>query len=99
MSAKLMFSLIMMVCVALLTCYIRTPWRQFDRLEQNAKNVITASELQIWATKVLAEYSTYSPSQLYHLRTNYPTRLRILAPGLGPDVCINEVNSTNSPDE
>jgi len=47
--------------------YVR--W-QFDHLEKRARNVITASELQAWATNQLVTYPTYSASQVYEMRTN-----------------------------
>src|SRR5947199_8967447 len=73
--------------------------RQFEHLEQNARKVINASELQAWALRILAAYPSYSGTQFYQLRTNYPQQLRNLAPGLGPMVSISEVNSTNSPED
>lgn len=89
---------LLFVCVVGFIAHTRYQWWKFDHLEQNARKVITAAELQTWATNLLAECGTYSTTQLYQLRTNYPAKLRHLAPG-GPDVSINEVNSTNSPED
>ena len=86
MNVTLAIVLIVLACIGGFIYHTRKQWWQFDHLEQNAKKVITASELQTWASKVLAEYPAYSASQLYQLRTNYPAQLRRLAPGLGPVV-------------
>src|ERR1035441_2464623 len=60
------------------------PMVAVDHLEQHARKVITASELQAWATNLLAEYPTYSASQDYQMRTNYPVKLRPLRSSIGP---------------
>jgi hypothetical protein len=67
--------------------YVR--W-QFDHLEEHASRVITASELETWATNLLAKYPTYSVSQIYQMRTDYPAQLRSLCPVIGPTVFIGE---------
>jgi hypothetical protein len=69
--------------------------QRFSRLEQNARKVITAPELQSWALKLISEYPSYPSVRM--IRTNYPPQLRGLVPGLQPDVNINEANSLNSP--
>lgn len=67
------------------------PVRQFDHLEENARKVITASELQTWATNLLASYPATNdwfilrPAQL---GTNFPAQLLGLAPRLGPCVAV-----------
>ena len=93
----LAIGIIALVCLGGCLYHTRRQWSQFDHLEQNARKVITAAELQAWATNVLANYQTYSPAQIRQLRTNYPAKLRRLVSGLDPDVCINEVNSINTP--
>ena len=62
-------------------CFYR--WWKFDHLEERARRVITAGELQAWATNVLAQVPSYSPSQFYQLHTNYPAKLRSVCPGAG----------------
>ena len=73
------------------------PVWQFDHLERNAKRVITASELQAWATNLLVLYPTNSVVQLSELGTNFPTQLRGLAPKLGPHIWLNAGYDANSP--
>lgn len=72
--------------------------RQFARLEQNARKVITAEDLQKWALKLISDSHSYTNSEQFRsIRTNYPPQLGRLMPGLTPDVNINEANSINSP--
>jgi len=68
--------------------------RTFDHLEDSVKAVITASELQAWATNLLAKYPTdasitnatvISPAKL---GTNFPAQLLGISPVLGPGVTI-----------
>jgi hypothetical protein len=66
-------------------------------LERNARKVITASELQAWATNLLAQYPTHTTLSLSELGTNFPQQLRYLAPKLGPTVVIFEGADSNSP--
>jgi hypothetical protein len=63
------------VCLLFLpTC--RVVW-QFDHLEQHAKKVITAAELQAWATNLLSRYGTNAMDSFYpaKLGTNFPGKL------------------------
>jgi hypothetical protein len=64
-------------------CYYK--WWQFDHIEDRARRAITAAELQTWATNVLAQAPSYSPSEFHQLRTNYPAKLRSVC--RGPGVC------------
>jgi hypothetical protein len=70
---------------------------QFDHLEENAKKVITGSELQKWATNLLAQYPGDTSLSAADLGTNFPPQLRALAPKLGPYIWINTAYDTNSP--
>lgn len=92
----LRIALIPLACIGGCYFYLRYQWRQFDHLEERANKVITASELHTWATNLLAKYPTYSDSQRYEMRTDYPTQLRPLCPSIGPLVSIFEVNSNNA---
>jgi len=91
------------VALAILTCTAAyfyqgcKPVWQYDHLEQNAKKVITADELQLWATNLLAEYpyeTNFTPSQL---GTNFPRQLITLAPKLGPRILVHVYDDTNQP--
>jgi hypothetical protein len=94
---------ISIVALVLLVCFAgciysghKTLW-QFDHLEQNARKVITGSELQTWATNLLARYPMETNLSISALGTNFPQRLRgIASPRLGPDVFIH-VHDTNYP--
>jgi hypothetical protein len=73
--------------------------RQFAHLEERAKRVMTAAELQAWANNVLAEFPTYSPAQVRQLRTNFPAKLSPLCRGIGGcwvSVLEREETATNS---
>jgi hypothetical protein len=58
---------------------------QFDHLEDRAKQVITAEELQAWATNILAQFPSYSSSQIHQLETNFPPKL--ISVCRGPAAC------------
>jgi hypothetical protein len=75
------------------------PAWQFDHLEQNARKVITAQELQAWATRLLDEYPTMQSNYLWasQLHTNFPPQLRGLAPRLGQSVSVLVFDDTNEP--
>jgi hypothetical protein len=75
------------------------PVWQFDRLERNARKVITGDELQAWATNFLVRYPTNDGLSLRvkDLGTNFPNQLLGLAPKLGPHVFIYQGRSDGSP--
>jgi hypothetical protein len=73
------------------------PVWQFDHLEQNARKVITASELQAWATNLLARYPAETSFRMSELGTNFPQQLRGLAPRLGPGVAVHVYDDTKQP--
>jgi hypothetical protein len=78
--------------------YLFYQGRRFGYLEENARKVITPQELQAWALRLIADSHSYTNSAQFNtIRTNYPSQLGKLVPGLGPDVNINEANSINSP--
>jgi len=56
---------------------------QFDNLEIRAKRVITAAELQSWATNLIVESQSYNADQWHWLRTNYPAQLRSVSRWIG----------------
>ena len=64
------------------------PLIQFDHLEQNARKVITAAELQNWATNLMAKYPEVSNVTYAELGTNVLPQLKGLAPKMGPRVYI-----------
>jgi hypothetical protein len=72
---------------------------QFDRLERNARKVITGTELQTWAINLLARYpmETNLDLSISELDTNFPQQLRGLAPQLGPHVFVYVYDDTNYP--
>lgn len=97
MKALSIIALVSLLCVA---AYFYTgckPVWQFDHLEQNARKVITALELQVWATNVLTHYTNETSVRLSEFGTNFPPQLRGLAPRLGPHVFIHVPDNTNWP--
>jgi hypothetical protein len=68
----------------------------FDHIEQHAKKVITAAELQAWATNLLTRYPTNSTPRVSELGTNFPPQLLGLYRH-SPYVQISEEESTNNP--
>jgi hypothetical protein len=68
--------------------------RRFAHLEQNTREVTTPEELQRWALRLISDSHSYTNSEQFRsIRTNYPSQLRRLVPGLTPHVNINEANS------
>jgi hypothetical protein len=90
-------TLVVFLCLAAYIYPACKPVWQFDHLERNAKKLITAAELQAWATNVIAAYPTNSKIWISELGTNFPMQLRGLAPKLGPSVWFYEGDGTNSP--
>ena len=71
---------------------------RFAQLESNARKVITPGELQAWALKLISDSHSYSNSrQFITMRTNFPSQLAALVPGLQPAVNVSEANSVNEP--
>jgi hypothetical protein len=68
----------------------------YDHLEENAREVVTAAELQSWATNLLA----VDPAGTNLERSwgpGFPEQLLKLAPRTGPLVVVYEGDSTNFP--
>src|ERR1051325_4111657 len=93
----LIIIIIILACIAAYFYNGYKPVWQFDHLERNAKKVITGGELQNWATNLLAQYPTQTNLSLSQLGTNFPPRLRDLAPKIGPMIVVFEAVDTNSP--
>jgi hypothetical protein len=70
-------------------------FRSFDNLERNAKHVITGTQLQKWATGLLAEPPTNPAPTVSQLGTNFPAQLLPLFHN-PPYIRIQEAD-TNSP--
>lgn len=73
------------------------PVWQFDHLERNAKKVVTASELQSWATNLLARDPTSTNLAPSDWGSDFPKQLLKLAPRLGPHIYIYEKDGKNYP--
>lgn len=67
--------------------------RQFDDLENNAKKMITASELQTWATNLLAQHPTSTNFPVAEPGINFPTQLRNLSPRLFQGITISQADA------
>jgi hypothetical protein len=92
--------LLILLVLAVVGAYAYTAYKpvwQFDHLEQIARRAISASEVQAWATNLLAHYTNETSVSLSELGTNFPPRLRNLAPKLGPSVFIHAGGGTNWP--
>jgi hypothetical protein len=66
---------ILCICAGLLLFLKRSPSWQFDHLEPNARKVITATALQLWATDLLAAYPSNTGMSAVRLGTNFPAGL------------------------
>jgi hypothetical protein len=73
------------------------PVWQFNHLEQNARKVVTASELQSWATSLLARNPSGTNLVPSYLGSDFPKQLLNLAPNLGPSIRIYEKDDNNYP--
>lgn len=85
--------LAVLAVIAGLTLNACGPIWQFDHLEQRAKKVITAGELQAWATSLLARYPVETNLTIAQLGTNFPQQLEGLAPKLGPHISVHDAGS------
>ena len=86
-----------LLALAALIYYSCKPIWQYYRVEGNAKKVVTGTELQAWATNLLAQYPSNVTLKASLLGTNFPQGLRSLAPEIGPSVRVNFPNDTNFP--
>jgi hypothetical protein len=66
----------------------------FDHLEQNAKRVVTASELQTWATNLLARNPMGTNLVPSNWGADFPVQLRKLCPRNGPGVCLYDASQS-----
>lgn len=85
---------ILVTVVAICYLFLRlSPVRRsvtvFDHLHENVTNAITATELQAWATNLLALHPTEAYLRASELGTNFPPALREVCPRLGPYVAIH----------
>lgn len=68
----------------------------YDHLERNAEKVITAAELQAWATNVLAQYPATNRVGIPELGTNIPKALLgLTSHHIGPDIRLVHPENTN----
>lgn len=58
-------------------CRLVWSFWSFDHLEQRARKITTAEELQTWATNLLNQYPSNAPASVWpsQLGTNFPTKL------------------------
>jgi hypothetical protein len=70
--------------------YGRKPVWQYDHLEANARKIVTALELQAWATNLLATNPTGTNLVPSNWGSNFPKQLSSLCPKTGPGVCVYE---------
>ena len=71
--------------------------RTFDNIEENVRKVIAASELQTWATNLLAQYPESTNLWVSQLGTNFPTQLRKISPRLLHEIKINHFTDEEGP--
>jgi hypothetical protein len=88
--------IILAVCIASFLYYCLKPSWDFGHLEQKAHSSITGTELQAWATNLLAHPPVDADPSLSELGTNFPQQLRQLAPRIGPRIYIRAL-ATNEP--
>lgn len=67
--------LIVFICIAAVIYASYRQVSQFDHLEQNAKQVVTGSELQSWAADLLAQYPTNASPKVSELGASFPGQL------------------------
>jgi hypothetical protein len=73
------------------------PVWDFDHLEARARKVVTGTELQTWATKLIAKHTNSGPVQASEVDADFAARLRWLAPQLGLSVRVSVPDDTNFP--
>src|ERR1051326_548472 len=71
--------------------------RDYDHLEDNARKVVTAAELQEWATNLLAANPRGTNLVPTNWGKSFPKQLIRLCPRIGPGVGIFPSDDTNSP--
>lgn len=90
--------LILTACIAGSFCYPAKLVWEFGHLEQRAHNSITGTELQAWATNLLAHYTNDTDLTVSGLGTNFPQQLAVLAPRMGPapDIYVRVLGTDES---
>ena len=87
----------LLLLLGVASCYFvsyRPVW-QFNHLEQNARKVVTASELQTWATNLLSRNPTGTNLVPSNWGSDFPAKLNGLCPKIGPSVCVYEPFEAN----
>jgi hypothetical protein len=74
----------------------RPVW-QFDHLEGTVKRAISGTELQAWATNLLAQNLPGGAYPVSTLGTNFPPQLRGIAPRLRPYVMVRDSTDPDLP--
>ena len=91
-------AVLVLVCVAACIFNGCRPVWQYDHLEQRARKVVTAPELQSWAINLLARHPAPNTGlKRSELGADFPRQLLDLAPRLGPYICVYEWEDTNQP--
>jgi hypothetical protein len=69
--------------------WLRVEWT-YSHIEQKARRVVTATELQAWATHLVADYPPDNYPTRASMRSNLPPAQLHVAPGiLGPFVIVD----------
>lgn len=61
---------------------------EFYHLKRDARKKVTAVELQIWATNLLAHHPNNGRVETSDWAPHFPPQLLKIAPDIGPDVCV-----------
>jgi hypothetical protein len=86
------------LCSIIISLYLFfRPLYQLAHIEQNTRNAITAPQLQMWATNIIAHYPDGSHFRASELSTNFPRELLELAPALGPRVTVHGAYDSDRP--
>jgi hypothetical protein len=88
---------ILLVCLGGCVYVSYKPVWDFDHLESKARKSLTGSELQMWATNLLARHTNAGPVRLSEAGADFPKELRRLAPVIGPHVRVKVPDDTNLP--
>src|SRR5438105_1889599 len=99
MRRRFCYTIILGICLAVLWLSpvgqtLRLFW-SFDHLERHAKKVITGSELQTWATNLLAHPPPNGWTYGHRLGTNFPKQLLPLY-HQPPAIVVFEPNTNSS---
>src|SRR6266550_161452 len=89
-AAAVAFLLIPVLCIGGCFAHVWYKGWQFAHLEQSAHRMVTAAELQTWATNLLVGFPTYSTAKLNQIKTNYPPKLAPLCWRVNSWVAVHE---------